>query len=66
MKLLDKKSFKLPGVREFRWSPAQNVFAAFIPAQDAGQSPARVVIVEVLAPPTPPLLLLAPACPASA
>eukprot|EP00287_Rhodomonas_sp_CCMP768_P016914 CAMPEP_0202816822 /NCGR_PEP_ID=MMETSP1389-20130828/7203_1 /ASSEMBLY_ACC=CAM_ASM_000865 /TAXON_ID=302021 /ORGANISM="Rhodomonas sp., Strain CCMP768" /LENGTH=668 /DNA_ID=CAMNT_0049488933 /DNA_START=11 /DNA_END=2017 /DNA_ORIENTATION=- len=47
MKVLDKKSFKLPGVREFHWSPAQNVFAAFVPAQDAGQSPARVVLVEV-------------------
>ena len=46
-KLLDKKSLKLPGVKEFKWSPAQNIIAAYIPGQDAGQTPARVVLIEV-------------------
>jgi translation initiation factor 3 subunit B len=45
MKLLGKKSFKYPGVKEFVWSPQQDCFAAYIPQQD--QQPARVVIVEV-------------------
>jgi translation initiation factor 3 subunit B len=47
MKLLDKKSLKLPGVKEFHWSPTQNVISAYIPAQDAGQSPARVALIEI-------------------
>ena len=47
MKLLDKKSLKLPGVKEFHWSPTQNIISAYIPAQDTGQSPARVVLIEI-------------------
>ncbi|EKX42947.1 translation initiation factor 3, subunit B [Guillardia theta CCMP2712] len=42
-KLLDKKSFKLPGVKEFHWSPSQNIMAAFVPGSGDGQTPARVV-----------------------
>lgn len=44
-KIIDKKSFKFPGVRDFNWSPAQSCFAAFMPSFE--QNPARVVIVEV-------------------
>lgn len=47
MKLLDKKSLKLPGVKEFHWSPTQNIISAYIPAQDTGQSPARIVLIEI-------------------
>jgi len=32
-KLLDKKSIKLPGVKEFSWSPSQNIIAAYIPGK---------------------------------
>ena len=47
MKLLDKKSLKLPGVKDFHWSPTRNIISAYIPAQDNGQSPARVVLIEI-------------------
>jgi len=46
-KLLDKKSLKLPGVKEFKWSPTQNIIAAYIPGQDAGQNPARIVLIDI-------------------
>ena len=46
-KLLDKKSIKLPGVREFQWSPSQNIIAAYIPGKDGGDTPARIVLIEV-------------------
>mmetsp|Transcript_46089 Transcript_46089/g.110990 ORF Transcript_46089/g.110990 Transcript_46089/m.110990 type:complete len:611 (+) Transcript_46089:230-2062(+) len=45
MKVLDKKSFKFPGVRDFCWSPTQSCFAAYVPSFE--QSPARVVVTEV-------------------
>ena len=46
-KLLDKKSIKLSGVKEFKWSPTQNIIAAYIPGQDAGQNPARIVLIDI-------------------
>ena len=46
-KLLDKKSLKLTGVKEFKWSPSQNIIAAYIPGKDGGDTPARVVLIEV-------------------
>jgi len=35
------------GVKEFKWSPSQNVIAAYVPGQETGQTPARIVLIEV-------------------
>jgi translation initiation factor 3 subunit B len=47
MQLLDKKSFKLPGVKDFQWSPSNNVIACYIPGQEVGDKPARVLLIEI-------------------
>ena len=45
MGLLDKKSFKLPGVADFAWSPVDNLLAYWVPS--AENAPATVAIVEL-------------------
>jgi translation initiation factor 3 subunit B len=47
MQLLDKKSFKLPGVKDFQWSPSNNVIACYIPGQESGDKPARVLLIDI-------------------
>jgi len=42
---LDKKSLKVPGVREFEWSPDQNIISYWVPEVDA--CPARVSLIEI-------------------
>ena len=37
----------MAGVKEFKWSPSQNVIAAYVPGQETGQTPARIVLIEV-------------------
>lgn len=43
--LLDKKSIKLPGLKDFTWSPTQNVIAYWVPEDN--NAPARVCIMEI-------------------
>lgn len=45
MGLLDKKSFKVPNVKEIAWSPAANLLAYWVP--EATGLPASVAVVEV-------------------
>jgi translation initiation factor 3 subunit B len=42
--LVENKSVKIPGVKEFIWSPANNWFSYWVPEQ--GNIPAKVVIME--------------------
>ncbi|XP_043279414.1 eukaryotic translation initiation factor 3 subunit B-like [Venturia canescens] len=43
--LLDKKSFKIPGIRDFSWSPTDNILAYWVPEDK--DVPARVTLLEV-------------------
>jgi uncharacterized protein with WD repeat len=43
--LLDKKSVKIPGIRDFSWSPTDNVLAYWV-AEDK-DVPARVTLLEI-------------------
>lgn len=45
MNLLDKKSMKIPGIRNFSWSPSQNILAYWV-AEDK-DVPARVTVIEI-------------------
>ncbi|RWS15335.1 Eukaryotic translation initiation factor 3 subunit B-like protein [Dinothrombium tinctorium] len=45
MMLLDKKSMKIPGIRNFSWSPSQNLMAYWV-AEDK-DVPARVTLIEI-------------------
>ncbi|RWS22359.1 Eukaryotic translation initiation factor 3 subunit B-like protein, partial [Leptotrombidium deliense] len=45
MMLLDKKSMKIPGIRNFSWSPSQNILAYWV-AEDK-DVPARVTLIEI-------------------
>jgi len=43
--LLDKKSIKIPGMKDFTWSPTQNIIAYWVPEDD--NAPARVCLMEL-------------------
>jgi len=43
--LLEKKSVKIPGIRDFSWSPTDNVLAYWV-AEDK-DVPARVTLLEI-------------------
>jgi len=43
--LLDKKSLKVTAVRDFQWSPSDNIIAYWVPEQE--NTPARVTLVEI-------------------
>lgn len=43
--LLDKKSIKIPELKDFSWSPKQNLIAYWVPEDK--DAPARVVILEI-------------------
>jgi len=45
MGLIDKKSIKVDGVKDFSWSPKQNFIAFWTP--EIGNSPARVTVMEI-------------------
>eukprot|EP00163_Fabomonas_tropica_P004518 TRINITY_DN1397_c0_g1_i4.p1 TRINITY_DN1397_c0_g1~~TRINITY_DN1397_c0_g1_i4.p1 ORF type:complete len:654 (+),score=182.34 TRINITY_DN1397_c0_g1_i4:429-2390(+) len=45
MKLLDKKSIKAPGVRDFCWSPTDNILTYWVPEME--NSPARVTLMSI-------------------
>eukprot|EP00698_Gefionella_okellyi_P017430 TRINITY_DN5092_c0_g1_i1.p1 TRINITY_DN5092_c0_g1~~TRINITY_DN5092_c0_g1_i1.p1 ORF type:complete len:690 (+),score=178.25 TRINITY_DN5092_c0_g1_i1:41-2071(+) len=45
MNLLDNKSIKLQGVRDFAWSPSDNLLAYWIP--EVNESPARVTLLRI-------------------
>ena len=45
MDLLDKKSIAVPGVKDFAWSPSDNIISYFVP--EASNNPARVVCIEL-------------------
>jgi len=45
MGLLDKQSLKIPGVKDFCWSPAQNIISYFV--TENGNTPAKVVLVNI-------------------
>jgi translation initiation factor 3 subunit B len=47
MVLLDKQSIKIPGVKDFCWSPKQNIISYIVPERDSGNTPAKVVLVEI-------------------
>jgi translation initiation factor 3 subunit B len=47
MKLLGKQGFKCPGIRDFLWSPTDNVISCWFPESDGGNNPARVMLVQV-------------------
>jgi len=43
--LLDKKSVKIQGMKDFSWSPSQNIIAYWVPEDD--NAPARVCLMEL-------------------
>ncbi|KAK3091595.1 hypothetical protein FSP39_021018 [Pinctada imbricata] len=43
--LLDKKSLKISGIRDFSWSPSDNVVAYWVPERE--NVPARVTLVQI-------------------
>jgi len=43
--LLEKKSLKIPGIKDFSWSPSQNMIAYWVPEEQ--DAPARVCIMEM-------------------
>ena len=43
--LLEKKSIKIPGLKDFSWSPSKNYIAYWVPEQV--DNPARVCIMEM-------------------
>jgi len=45
MNLLDKQSVKLVGVKDFCWSPKQNIISYFVPETE--NSPAKVILMEI-------------------
>lgn len=45
MGLLDKQSIKIPGVKDFSWSPSQNVISYFVP--EKSNVPAKVVLLNI-------------------
>ncbi len=45
MQMLDKKSLKIEGVKDFQWSPSDNIIACWVPEQ--GNKPARVLLIEI-------------------
>jgi uncharacterized protein with WD repeat len=45
MELLDGKGIKVPGLRDYAWSPAESLLAYWIPEQN--ESPARVSILHM-------------------
>jgi translation initiation factor 3 subunit B len=45
MGLLDKQSLKIPGVKDFSWSPKQNTISYFVP--ESGNIPAKVVLLSI-------------------
>jgi translation initiation factor 3 subunit B len=49
MGLLNKKSFKIPGVKEAQWSPDQNILAYWVPEskESGANAPATVALLEI-------------------
>lgn len=57
MDLLDKKSVKILGVKDFAWSPSANIISYFVPVciylfgtnllQETGNQPARVALMDI-------------------
>jgi len=45
MGLIGKQSVKVPGVKDFAWSPSKNILSYFVPEKDA--VPAKVVLLEI-------------------
>ncbi|CAI0476704.1 unnamed protein product [Linum tenue] len=45
--LIDKKSMKIENVMDFTWSPADPIFALFVPELGGGNQPARVSLVQI-------------------
>eukprot|EP01103_Thecamoeba_quadrilineata_P007649 TRINITY_DN1749_c0_g1_i3.p1 TRINITY_DN1749_c0_g1~~TRINITY_DN1749_c0_g1_i3.p1 ORF type:complete len:508 (-),score=106.65 TRINITY_DN1749_c0_g1_i3:646-2169(-) len=45
MTLLDKKSIKIPNVKDFCWSPAQHIISCYVP--EAGDNPAKVILYDI-------------------
>jgi translation initiation factor 3 subunit B len=45
MQLLDKKSLKIPGVKDFCWSPTDNIIACWVP--EMGDKPAQVTLISI-------------------
>jgi hypothetical protein len=45
MLLLDKKSLKLEGVRDFEWSPTDNILSVYQP--EIGNQPARISLIAI-------------------
>ncbi|XP_012256916.2 eukaryotic translation initiation factor 3 subunit B [Athalia rosae] len=43
--LLDKKSIRVPGIRDFSWSPTDNILAYWVPEDK--DVPARVILLEI-------------------
>jgi len=44
---MDKQSLKIPGVKDFCWSPKQNIISYMVPERENGNAPAKVVLVEI-------------------
>lgn len=45
MSLLDKKSLKLEGVKDFDWSPTDNILSVYQP--EIGNQPARISLIQI-------------------
>ncbi|XP_072044108.1 eukaryotic translation initiation factor 3 subunit B-like [Amphiura filiformis] len=43
--LLDKKSLKITGIKDFAWSPADNIISYWVPEEK--ENPARVTLIEL-------------------
>lgn len=45
MQLLGKKSLKIPGVKDFCWSPSDHILACSVP--ETGPAPAKVMLIDI-------------------
>jgi len=45
MDMVDKKSIKIEGVKDFSWSPSQNIISYFVP--ERSDQPATVVLIDI-------------------
>eukprot|EP00297_Palpitomonas_bilix_P005059 CAMPEP_0113917488 /NCGR_PEP_ID=MMETSP0780_2-20120614/32772_1 /TAXON_ID=652834 /ORGANISM="Palpitomonas bilix" /LENGTH=677 /DNA_ID=CAMNT_0000917087 /DNA_START=1 /DNA_END=2031 /DNA_ORIENTATION=- /assembly_acc=CAM_ASM_000599 len=47
MKLLDKKSIKIPMVADFQWSPSENIIAYWQNEDKQANNPARITLISI-------------------
>lgn len=45
--VLDKKSIKVDNVQGFAWSPTDNIISYWVPEQQQGNMPAKIMMMEI-------------------